>query len=161
MQTYSLEEIDRVEELNRGQQGQPSLGRALEMLLHRWRSGCRDEATLIRLLFLLWYQNCEPPFLTGLPLEYAGPSFEEVFESAGGAVGASPLVLWTVAQMASSYPDAVSWEDEQRWAAAAHDLFQQARQLKPELTVADFVGLGAAGDYFQHIFSHTGDLCDS
>ena len=152
METYSLEEIDGIEELYRGQHGQPSLGQALQMLLHRWRAGARDEATLIRLLFLLWYKNCEPSFLTGLPSEYTGPSFEEVFASGGGETGAPPLLLWTVTQMARSFPNAISFEEEQKWEAAAGRLFQRAKQLKPALAAQDFVALGAAGDYFRHVF---------
>jgi hypothetical protein len=149
-ETYSLEEIDRVEEQYRLPQGQPSLGEALKMLIHRWKAGARDERTLIRLLFLLWYSLCEPLHLTGLPVELTEPNFEEVFESAGGEAGAPPLILWTVAQMAHSHPYAVG--DEARWESAAGRLFERALQLKPELTAEDFAGMGAAGDYFRHIF---------
>ena len=88
--------------------------------------------------------------LTGLPDETDQPSFAEVFASAGGEEGASPLVLWTVAQMAQIAPWAMGAASE--WEEAADRLFARARALHPQLTAADFAGLGSAGDYFQHIF---------
>jgi hypothetical protein len=149
MKTYSLEEITIVENLYRSPEGRPSLGQALEMLIHRWRAGARDEPTLIRLLFLLWYQNCEPPFLTGLSTEPTHPSFEDVFESAGGEAGASPQVLWIVARMAEIFPWAVG--EEAVWKAAADRLSERVRPLKPGLSAADRADWGAAGDYFRSI----------
>src|SRR5437868_2896310 len=77
---YSLEEITDVE--SRYRDGAPSLGQALEMLLARWNVGARDEETVLRLLFLLWYNVVEPIDLTGLPSETDSSLFRKVFEEA-------------------------------------------------------------------------------
>jgi hypothetical protein len=147
----SLPELAGVEELYR--QGEPSLGNALEIVAQQWAAGARGEGTLIRLLFLIWYGVVEPPALTGLPMHYSGPSFEEVFESAGGEERASPLVLWAVGQMAEVAPWAIG--EEEYWRKAARRLLDRARQLKPHFTASDFVGLGTAGDYLQHLLGRT------
>jgi RHS repeat-associated protein len=141
---YSAEDLYR--------RGVPRLGQALEALVQAWGAGAREEGILIRLLFLVWYRMVEPLPLTGLPAEYAGPSFEEVFESAGGEAGASPLVLWAVGQMAHLSPWAVG--DESAWREAAGRLLDRARQLRPDISAVDFAGMGTAGDYFGHLLDH-------
>jgi hypothetical protein len=146
----SLEEIARAEEAYK--QGAPSLGKALDMLVQRWSTGARDEGTLVRLLFLLWYGAVEPPALTGISVDHVSPSFEPVFESAGGEASDSPLVLWTAGRMAKLFPWALG--DEQKWRDVADRLLERATQLKPRISAEDFSDLGVAGDYFRHMLEH-------
>ena len=47
-------------------QGEPTLGRAYELLLGQWNSGDRSRELALHLMFLAWYLCIEPPFLTGL-----------------------------------------------------------------------------------------------
>jgi hypothetical protein len=148
---YDPAELAGVEE--RYRQGNPSLGRALEIVARHWADGARDEGTIIRLLFLIWYRVVEPPALTGLPVEYAGPSFEGVFESAGGEAAASPLVLWAVGKMAEVAPWAIGREDE--WRETGSRLLDRARQSSPGIAAKAFEGMGAAGDYLRHLLVGT------
>ena len=146
-----LPELADVEELYR--RGKPSLGQALEMLARHWTMLARDDGTIIRLLFLIWYRVVEPPALTGLPVEYAGPSFESVFESVGGEESTSPLILWAVGKMAEVAPWAIGEED--KWQTAATRLFDRAKILMPEIAVSDLAELGTAGDYLEHLLGRT------
>lgn len=146
---YSLEEISYIESQYR--EGQPSLGRALEMLQSRWNVGARDEETALRLLFLLWYKIVEPNNLTGLPLETDNKLFKKVFEEAGGEAS-SPLVLFAVGKMAEMFPWAIG--DENKWSALAERYMKKALDIQPNISADTFAGHGAAGDYFQHTLSY-------
>jgi len=148
----SLAEIQRVEDEYR--RGVPALGRALRLLISRWQAGARDEKTVLRLLFLLWYAVAEPPYLTGLDEVVGAPSFNSVFEQAGGEEGASPLVLFALSVMIDVYPNAVSDDenDEAALAERSKRLREKALRERPDLSAGLFAEQGgAAGDYFQHI----------
>lgn len=145
-----LEEITRVEDKYRI--GQPSLGRALELLRERWRAGSRDEETALRLLFLIWYSVAEPDWLTGLPSDIEpAKEFSAVFTEAGGEDSATATLLLAVAKMAEICPYALG--DEEEWLQKAAPLAEKARQVDPQIDAHTFAGRGAAGDYFQHILS--------
>ena len=146
---YSLEEINQVEQ--QYTTGKPSLGRALDMLLARWDAQERDEDTALRLLLLLWYASVEPPYLTGLEVEAAGPVFRRVFEEAGGEPDASPLILYAVGKMAEMFPWAIG--DEREWAAKAVRLMEKSTAAQPDISPETFAGRGAAGEYFQDIMT--------
>jgi hypothetical protein len=146
---YSLAEVEQVEGQYR--HGIPSLGQALNMLVVRWRGGARDEATVFRLLFLLWYENVEPPSLTGISAQDVGLSFGEVFESIGGRQGASALVLWAAGKMAELFPWALGNKAE--WEEASPLLLARAKELRPQIGPDYFCGYGVAGDYFRHLLT--------
>jgi|SRR5215216_716748 len=146
---YSLEEIGQVEHQYR--EGAPSLGKALNMLLDRWKSGERDEETALRLLFLLWYNIVEPINLTGLSQETDSSLFVTIFREAGGASQARPVILFAVGKMAEMFPWAIG--DEKEWGDRSRRLIDKAIREEPDISAETFAGRGAAGDYFQHILT--------
>lgn len=62
----SIAEIDEAEHQHLAATGEPGLGGSVALLKQRWAAGYRDRDTALRLMFLCWYENIEPPFLTGL-----------------------------------------------------------------------------------------------
>src|SRR5215204_6227353 len=79
----SIQEISEIERAY-SHGGAPTLGFAAAASLQRWRFGLKDEETFIRLVFLLWYQMTEPPFLTGLDkFEPEGVSVESLLADFG------------------------------------------------------------------------------
>ncbi|HEY2749357.1 MAG TPA: hypothetical protein VGL86_32285, partial [Polyangia bacterium] len=55
-----------LEQRSIGTRGAPALGDAYQVLREQWRAGDRDREVALHLMFLAWYLNIEPPFLTGL-----------------------------------------------------------------------------------------------
>lgn len=149
----SLIDINKAEQGYLGRNGSPVLGQAFEMLLARWAAGERDRETALRLLFLSWYANCEPPFLTGLPTEQETASIcSETFAALGGASSSDPEVCFAVGLMAELFPWCLG--DEAHWVEVGHLLASQAVKLQPGgPPLSAFVGRGAYGEYFSHMLS--------
>jgi len=144
----SLASITEIE--NRYTNGEPSLGSAYALLRERWADGPRDRETALRLLFLAWYSNAEPPFLTGLPDGDHFAVVSETFNALGGAASTDAEVCFVVGLMASLFPCCLG--DETEWSNLGHVLWRRAEALAPgTLTAADFEGRGAYGEYFAHM----------
>ena len=131
--------------------GQPSLGEAYTLLRQRWQGGARDLETALRLMFLAWYTNCEPPHLTGLPVdEPTGLVFNEVFDGLGGLRCPMPEFHYAVAFMAHLFPWACG--DEALWSRRARDCRARYEELGgPAFQAEHFSGRGAFGKYFAHM----------
>jgi hypothetical protein len=149
----SLIEINKAEQGYLGPDGNPVLGEAFGMLLARWASGERDRETALRMLFLIWYCNAEPPFLTGLPTEHAAVTLcLETFAALGGAGTTDPEIGFVVGLMADLIPWCLG--DEGYWAEVGRTLTSRAAKLQPGGPPrAVFAGRGAYGQYFSHVLS--------
>ena len=149
----SLVEINKAEQSYVGRGGAPVLGEAFEMLLARWAAGERDRETALRLLFLSWYRNAEPPFLTGLPTEHDTSTIcSETFASLGGTSTSDPEVCFVVGLMAEILPWGLG--DEASWAETGRLLANRAVTLQTSaLSPTVFSGRGAYGKYFSHMLS--------
>ena len=149
----SLTEINTAEQGYLGPNGGPVLGQAFDMLLARWAAGERDRETALRLLYLSWYANCEPPFLTGLPTERDTASIcSEAFAALGGTDTSDPEVCFVVGLMAELFPWCLG--DEAYWVEVGHLLTHRAVKLQlggPSPSV--FAGRGAYGEYFSQMLS--------
>ena len=146
-----LDEIGKVEARYDGPRGQPSLGEAYALLRQRWQEGARDLETALRLMFLAWYTNCEPPHLTGLPVdEPTSPVFNDVFDRLGGLRCSIPEFHYAVALMAELFPWACG--DEKVWAQRALDCRARYEALGSlRFEAQHFAGRGAFGSYFAHM----------
>lgn len=122
----SLAEISAIEEAYR--LGGPCLGQAAAELLRRWEKNLRDTETLMRLVFLSWYQQCEPSHLTGLDEEL--PSAESLIEQAGGEAALGPEARFIVGYLASVFPWSVGREEY--WKERAESLMAGAAAEEPE-----------------------------
>lgn len=173
----SLAEITAIETAYR--YGVPCLGRAAAELLLRWRHNLRDSETLIRLVFLAWFQRCEPPHLTGLQEELPTP--EDLNHEAGGDSALDPEARFVVGYLATLFPYALGagphWEERAQALladvaatvptsllfASWQILFDkdapiQGRRLKLNAeTRARFAGRGALGDYLVHAITSASD----
>ncbi len=69
-----LSEALELENRHIGKNGEPTLGEAFKLLRAEWQKGNRDRELCLHLLFLGWYGQAEPPFLTG----FEGPEFDDV-----------------------------------------------------------------------------------
>lgn len=173
----SLAEVTAIEVAHR--YGVPCLGRAAAELLRRWRHGVRDPETLIRLVFLTWYQRCQGLEPTGLDAELPTP--ESLIDEAGGEGALDPEARFLVGYMARLFPYAFG--TEARWKARAEPLLADAAATMPTSVLfanwriyhdkdapthgrrlrlnaevhARFSGRGALGDYFVHVLTITSD----
>jgi hypothetical protein len=136
-----------------GKNGEPTLGRALELAEAEWRSGNSDRELRLHLLFLIWYCNVEPPFLTGFN-ESATPGgslallFHDIYETFAGEILDDVECLCVVGLMASIAPWALGG-DAAMWEARSETFKKRYRILLPEgLSPVHFEGRGAYGDYF-------------
>ena len=146
-----LEAIGEVEKRYELPRGEPSLGEAYALLSRRWQDGARDVDTALRLMFLAWYTNCEPVYLTGLPShEPTCDMFDEVFQAMGGVDNVDPLFHFAVGYMADAFPWACGAEEV--WAKRAQECQARYESLgAPRFTPEDFAGRGAFGRYFAHV----------
>lgn len=149
----SLIEISRAEQGYLGRNGSPVLGQAFDMLLARWAAGERDRETALRLFFLSWYANCEPPFLTGLPTDHATSRIcSETFAALGGTGTSDQEVCFVVGFMAELFPWCLG--DETYWMEVGRLLTSRAGKLQPSgPSPSVFAGRGAYGEYFLHMLS--------
>lgn len=151
--TPSIVEINKAEQDYLGHDGSPVLGRAFDMLTARWTAGDRDRETALRLFFLSWYANCEPPFLTGLPTDRDTAAIcSDTFAALGGADTSDPEVCFIVGLMAERFPWSLG--DETRWAEIGRLLSSRAAKLQPGgPLLSAFAERGAYGEYFSHMLS--------
>lgn len=151
--TPTLTDINNAEQAYLGPDGSPVLGQAFDMLTARWAAGERDRETALRLLFLGWYANCEPPFLTGLSIERGAASIcSDAFAALGGAGTSDPEVCYVVGLMAELFPWALG--DETYWAEVGSVLSGRAVERQPNgPLLSTFEGRGAYGEYFSHMLS--------
>lgn len=167
----ALTEIGEIEAAYR--QGVPSLGHAAAALLLRWRFPLRDSETFLRLVFLAWYRQNEPDWLTGLESEL--PGVTELITERGGEVSLTPEELFTIANLWAMGPD---WSmDEERSRLIARTFALRAAELEPTSRLfrdwrfflgeaedttspriyiepevhARYHGRGAMGEYLSHI----------
>lgn len=148
----SLEKIDLAEK-DYCTDGKPSLGAAHTMLRTRWEQGLRDSETVLRLLFLLWYSNVEPPALTGLPTnENFSAVFRQVFESVGGTESQDNEILFAVGTFCEIAPWSLGNDAE--WSMIGercrHEL--QKRGFN-SLGQVPFTQRGAYGQYMSSYYS--------
>ncbi|HYQ03003.1 MAG TPA: hypothetical protein VER96_30230 [Polyangiaceae bacterium] len=136
-----------------GDQGEPTLGAALEFALAAWRSGNRDRELCLHLLFLTWYCNLEPPHLTGyaqaaFPSGELSQQFQDVYTAFAPQVLEDAECLYAVGLMAMMTPYLLG-EDEATWQARSLTFRERYRALAPHgFTPSHFAGRGAYGDYF-------------
>ena len=151
--TPSLIDINNAEQGYLGTEGSPVLGQAFDMLLARWTAGERDRETALRLLFLSWYANCEPPFLTGLPTERDTANIcSETFAALGGTSTSDPEVCYVVGLMTELYPWCLG--DEAHWVEVGRLLTNRSAEIQPSgPPLSSFAGRGAYGEYFSHMLS--------
>lgn len=136
-----------------GDPGEPTLGRALELAIGEWRSGNRARELRLHLLFLSWYCNIEPPYLTGLD-ETAVPSselpklFEDVYETFAEGIMDDVECLYVVGLMAELSPWLLGGEIA-TWESRSAQFRKRYRSLQPAgLEPAYFNERGAYGNYF-------------
>jgi hypothetical protein len=151
MTIITLDEVATIEAEYSGHEGKPSLGRAFDLLLCRWSEGGRDRETALRLMFLAWYANAEPPYLTGLQTsESTNKVLLETLDSLGGKGSMDAEVCFAVGLMVQI----CSWcfGSDAGWTADGAKMLERAQQMKPKgLPPEHYTGRGAYGDYFSHI----------
>ncbi len=174
----SIQEINEIERAY-SHGGAPTLGFAASALLQRWRFGLKDEETLIRLVFLLWYRMTEPPYLTGLDkFELKGVSVESLLADFGGEDHLSGEARFVGAILGHG-PYAYGLGNEAEWQARSRRFFSEAakmescsllfadwtyligesndtRNLKTKIEKeihARFHGRGYMGEYLKHMLS--------
>jgi hypothetical protein len=147
------DEVLALENRSVGERGEPTLGRALELSIAEWRAGNRDRELRLHLLFLTWYCNLEPPFLTGLDESNASSLdlpqlFVEVYNTFADGIMHDVECLYVVGLMASLTPWLLG-EDEPTWEQRSEAFRIRYRTLLPKgLSRQHFDGRGAYGDYF-------------
>jgi hypothetical protein len=124
----------------------PSLGRAYDALVARWKEGARDRETALRLLFFIWYGLAEPPYFTGLK-DVNRTRVTELFQRLGGEFTTDPEVLFVVTVMCENAPWALG--EESYWRSVG-ERFRRRLQQQPEpgLSKLTFARRGAYGYYF-------------
>lgn len=136
-----------------GVQGEPTLGRALELALAEWRAGSRDRELRLHLLFLSWFCNIEPPHLTGLDESRVPPTdlpqvFQDVYASFADAIDDDVECLFVIGLMAHLSPWLLG-EDVPTWEARSSAFRTRYRALAPAgIPAGSFRCRGAYGDYF-------------
>jgi hypothetical protein len=147
------EEILEMENRCIGPNGKPCYGQALELALGEWRGGNKDRELVLHVLFLAWYCNIEPDFLTGInQTSLASTSlekvFQEVYSAFSVAISADAEALYVVGLMAHISPWLLG-EDVPTWEARSKEFQERYRELLPDGISPDrFKGRGAFGDYF-------------
>ncbi len=177
MEFKSVLSIQEINEIERGySHGAPTLGFAANALLQRWQFGLRDEETLVRLIFMLWYRMTEPPFLTGLDkFRSEVVSVEALIEDLGGESKLSGETRFIIAILGHG-PYAFGLGNEKKWQEISRRFFSEAVELNLESRLfsewkyligeadnsrnlktliekeihARFVGRGYMGDYLVH-----------
>ena len=128
------------------------LGEAYELLRNAWRAGDRDRDLALHLIFLAWYLNIEPPFLTGVD-ENRAPStempllFTEVHDYFAPRIYEDAEMLYVVGLMAHLCEWCVG--DASVWKARSEEYRQAYRRLAPDgIAPSVFEGRGFYGNYF-------------
>ncbi len=172
----SLAEIAEIERAYK--HGAPTLGHAASGLLRRWRFPLRDSETFLRLVFLAWYSEHEPTWLTGLG-EPELPSVDQLIVEHGGEESLPGEALFTLAVLWHLFPPLGADEEAYRRRAQAFGersaslesgspLFHEWRfflddaedterpriYVEPELH-ARYHGRGAMGEYLEHTLLST------
>ena len=138
-----------------GEAGEPTLGQALEHAIAEWRAGNRDRELRLHLLFLSWYCNIEPPYLTGLdetivPSSALPKLFEDVYDTFADGIMDDVECLYVVGLMAELSPWLLGGEIG-TWESRSAEFRKRYRLLRPAgLEPAYFKGRGAYGEYFAH-----------
>jgi hypothetical protein len=107
--------------------GAPTLGHAAAALLARWRLPLRDEETFLRLAFLVWYQENEPEWLTGLGA--ALPAVAQLVAERGGMEALGAEALFTLGLLLEFRPPLGGDEEQAR--RAARGWVERAASLEP------------------------------
>jgi hypothetical protein len=141
--------IQEINEIERGySHGVPTLGFAAKALLQRWQLGIKDEETLVRLIFLLWYRMTEPVFLTGLDeFKVNDISVESLMHDSGREIGLSGEARFVVAVLGhGAYAFGLGSEVE--WHGRSRRFFAEAAEMESQsLLFADWMYLiGEAED---------------
>jgi len=142
----SIDKITAIEDEYYSSSHAPSLGRAYDAFVARWKEGARDRETALRLLFLIWYAAAEPPYITGLK-DVNRTRITELFQSLGGEFTTDPEVLFVVAAMCQTAPWALG--EESYW-KGVRELFRVrfGERTDPGLSRKTFAKRGAYGHYF-------------
>lgn len=142
----SIDKITAIEDEYHSSSHTPSLGRAYDALVARWKEGAWDRETALRLLFLIWYWQAEPPYLTGLK-DVNRTRINELFQSLGGEFTTDPEVLFVVGTMCQTAPWAFG--EEPYWKGVG-ELFRVRFRERPQsgLSKKTFAKRGAYGHYF-------------
>jgi len=124
----SIQEINEIERAYL--HGAPTLGFAGNALFQRWEFGLRDEETLIRIIFLLWYRMTEPLFLTGLDKFRAEDvSVDGLIRDFGGEIRLSGETRFIVAVLGhGSYAYGLGSEAE--WQEKSRRFFAAAAEME-------------------------------
>ena len=136
-----------------GAHGEPTLGEALALAIREWDTGNRDRELRLHLLFLAWYCNLEPPYLTGfdetvIPSARLPEVFSAVYETFAGSIHNDAEALYVVGLIAQLTPWLLGG-DHETWEARSRDYRARYRALVPDgLEPSTFQGRGAYGDYF-------------
>jgi hypothetical protein len=144
--------ILKLENRSIGEHGEPTLGQALEFAIGEWNAGNREREFRLHLLFLAWYCNLEPPFITGYneptPPDQLGELFSAVYETFADSILDDAEALYVVGLIAMLTPWLLGG-DTKIWEARARDYHERYRALVPDgLSPSFFEGRGAYGDYF-------------
>jgi hypothetical protein len=142
----SIDKITAIEEEHYSSSHTPSLGRAYDALVARWKEGALDRETALRLLFLIWYGRAEPPYFTGLK-DVNRTRITELFQRLGGEFSTDPEVLFVVMIMCQIAPWALGEEPHWREIGERFRL-RLAERPRPELSKQTFARRGAYGHYF-------------
>ncbi|MBX3267366.1 MAG: hypothetical protein KF831_11735 [Acidobacteria bacterium] len=177
MEFKTVLSIQEINEIERGySHGAPTLGFAANALLQRWQFGLRDEETLLRLIFFIWYRITEPTILTGLDkAKFDEVSVEALIENFGGEHSLSAEARFIIAILGHG-PYAYGFGNEKKWHETSRRFFTDSVELSPESRLfsewkyligeasdsrnmktliekeihARFVGRGYMGDYLVH-----------
>ena len=167
----SLAEINVIEQAYT--LGVPSLGKAADELLLRWRHNLRDAETAMRLVYLCWYRCCEPLHLTGLEDDL--PSTDAIIAEFGDEEQLTAEMLFSIGMLAYLFPYCLG--DETTWQHRATIYLQRATTVEPTSPLfrnwpyfigdsnaivdpevfirtevhARFHGRGAFGEYMKHL----------
>jgi hypothetical protein len=142
----SIDTITSIEDEYHSSPHTASLGRAYDALVVRWKEGARDRETALHLLFLIWYGQAEPPYLTGLK-DVNRTRIIELFHRLGGEFSTDPEVLLIVTIMCENAPWALG--DEQYWREIGTRFNKRLREQPDSgLSRQTFARRGAYGHYF-------------
>lgn len=146
----SLTDINDTEALHGNAGDSPVLQASLSLLRQRWSAGCRDRETALRLLFLCWYCNIEPPAFTGVD---EIPQFDrlcvEAFDALGGLETSDPEVCFVMDVMTGLAP--WCFGEPEHWEAVGSVL--RSRSSASRLAAGQFAGRGVYGEYFRHMLA--------